>query len=117
VFALLISGIIMYSIKDLLYESLNILILGKPSDIDINLIEDSLCEISDVLEVHHTHIWSISSDQTVVSTHIVINDEQHLSRVLNEAHNKLDSDFNIHHSTIQVETEDFTTKSQHNYRE
>lgn len=117
VFALLISGIILYSIKDLLYESLNILLLGRPSEVDIKSIEDSLCEIDDVLEVHHTHIWSISSDQTVVSTHIVINDEQHLSRVLNEAHNKLDDEFNIHHSTIQVETESFTTKDQHSYRE
>lgn len=116
-FALLISGIILYSIKDLLYESLNILLLGKPSELEIEDIEESLSELSNVTEVHHTHIWSVSSHQTIVSTHIVINDEEHLSRVLNESHSKLREDFDIYHSNIQVETEKFVGNENHRYRE
>lgn len=116
-FALLISGIILYSIKDLLYESLNILLLGRPSELTVTDIETVLEEIPIVDDAHHTHIWSISSQQTVVSTHIVIKDEEHLSRALNEAHSKLEDEFNIHHSTIQVETDEFVDAITHEYRE
>lgn len=114
-FALVISGIILYSIKDLLYKCLNILLLGRPVEINIQEIENSLEDIENVVEVHHTHIWSISSEQTVMSTHIVINDEIHLSTVLNEAHNKLEDEFDIHHSTIQIETDEFVGQGSHKY--
>lgn len=117
IFALIISGIILYSIKDLLYESINILLLGRPVELDIKTIEETLEGLDNVVEAHHTHIWSVSSSKTMMSTHLVINDEKHLSRVLDDAHELLDTEFDIHHSTIQVETEDFLDVQQHEYRE
>jgi Co/Zn/Cd efflux system component len=59
----------------------------------------ALQEIPGVVDVHDLHIWSISSQATSLTCHIIAKEPQ---QVLIKAHN-LCTKFGIHHSTIQVQ--------------
>ena len=59
-----------------------------------------------VLDVHDLHAWTITSGLNVVSAHVVIGSATDPARVLDELCACLSEDFDIEHSTFQLETSD-----------
>jgi cobalt-zinc-cadmium efflux system protein len=86
-----------------LKESFQILMEGAPEQLDLKGVKDALCKIPMVIEVHDLHIWTISSGYPVLSCHITIQDEGVHDTVLLESQKILHDQFEIEHSTIQVE--------------
>jgi cobalt-zinc-cadmium efflux system protein len=56
-----------------------------------------------VLNVHHLHIWPISTTETALTCHIVIPEAAMLEEVTDRVKHLLD-DLGIHHSTLELET-------------
>lgn len=115
VFAVIISMLILYSVKDMLKESINILLQGVPKDKDIKDVEDILSNIDGVKEVHHLHLWSINSEKDALSAHIVVGQNTSYSKVLENSLSEVE-DYGIDHPTIQIETSEFNEKEHQCYK-
>ena len=100
---LLIAAVILVSTYKLLAESLRMSIDAVPEDVDSEAIVKSMEEAKDVLNVHHVHIWPISTTETALTAHIVVSDNSKLESVTDSLKELLDKQ-GIHHSTLEVET-------------
>ncbi|KAF9575759.1 hypothetical protein EC968_001546 [Mortierella alpina] len=111
---ILFSILVMFTTYRLVLDSLGILMEGTPTHIDPEEIEASLLEIPGVVVVHDLHVWNLTAGKPSMAVHLQLAPVypvtmQHLSmadydRILTEAQNVVCGRFQIHHSTIQLET-------------
>ena len=100
----IILGIIAFSSWGLLRDSLRLGLQAVPEGIDPEAVRDFLLRQSEVESVHDLHIWSMSSSghDAALMAHIVRPggaDAAWLSALTKG----LESEFHIHHCTVQVE--------------
>jgi cobalt-zinc-cadmium efflux system protein len=91
-----------------LKESLNILMQGVPSHIDLKQIEAGLLKIKNVISIHDVHVWSLDGETDVFTGHVVIKDEamkkaEEMKMVIKDELEK----HHIEHSTVELESESF----------
>lgn len=98
--------LIMYSSWRLIRESVNILLEGTPSHINIRAVVDAMHKVAGVSDVHDLHVWTISSGMEALSAHVTIEAGVSHKAVLDELQEQLRSGFNIDHLTIQIELPD-----------
>ena len=61
-------------------------------------------------QVHDLHIWSIASEPTLLSAHLVVRDLRQWETVLEACHTLLTERFGIQHATLQPEPETRTVR-------
>src|SRR5215813_13979269 len=66
--------LIMYSSWQLIRESVNILLEGTPTHIDIRAVVESMHGVAGVTDVHDLHVWTISSGMDALSAHVTVED-------------------------------------------
>ena len=71
IIGIVVGLVILYSTWHLLQESLRLALDGVPEGIDVQKVETVLSSDPDVLNVHHLHIWAISTTQTALTANIV----------------------------------------------
>lgn len=106
VMSVLIAVLVVWSAVGLLRETTRVLLEGAPADVSPNAIEAVLLEQAGVVDVHHTHVWSLASDVTALSTHVVLDDEPslHVAQERGEALKEvLHERLGIAHATIELE--------------
>jgi cobalt-zinc-cadmium efflux system protein len=84
-------------------DSLHILMEGKPQNVNIDSMKKALATIEGVEDIHDVHVWSITSEFSSMSCHLVVDDSINRDDVLIKANELLKSRFDISHSTIQIE--------------
>ncbi len=106
--------IALYIIKEsfsILAQSINILMQATPPDFDYEKIKHRLINDTtlNIKGVHHLHVWDITPGKTVFDAHIVIdkNELKNTDEIIYKINTILSKEFNICHSTIQLESEDF----------
>lgn len=106
IMSVLIGIFILFSAGRLLKKSIHILIEGTPEDISLEKIGETILSTPGVVEVHDLHVWSLCSGHVSLSTHALITQqaEQERGLVLMEINRRLRQDFQIEHTTIQLET-------------
>lgn len=102
--SILISVIIIFGAWRLVSESVNVLLEGTPSHIDIAKVKAALLTIKGVTGVHDLHVWTISSGLEALTAHINPDDSVEHSDLLAIVRAKLHDEFEIDHLTIQMET-------------
>jgi cobalt-zinc-cadmium efflux system protein len=90
----------------LLKEAVDILLEASPKGIDLAEVRSHILEARGVADVHDLHAWTITSGVNVVSAHVVLEPEADPPSVLDELCGCLSGDFDIEHSTFQLETSD-----------
>lgn len=85
-------------------ETLNILLQGTPSNIDMQDLERTIQAIAPVKEVHELHVWSLTSGSEVLTVHVVLDAPPQGDRVTHDIHEALRAKFQIDHVTVQVES-------------
>ncbi|HLF85024.1 MAG TPA: cation diffusion facilitator family transporter, partial [Blastocatellia bacterium] len=100
--------LIMYSSWQLIRESVNILLEGTPSHINIRAVVETMHTVPGVTDVHDLHVWTISSGMEALSAHVTIEPGVAHRTVLEGLQAQLRSGFNIGHVTIQIESADET---------
>ena len=103
IIGLVIAVVILVSTWDLLSESLRMSTDAVPEGFDVDDIQNRISAVDGVLNVHHLHIWAISTTETALTCHIVIPDAMMLEEVTDRVKEMLDG-MNIHHSTLELET-------------
>jgi len=107
--SVLTAGIAIYLIVvgyDLLKSSFNVLMLFTPSDIVIKDIVESVCEIEEIKNIHHIHIWQLNEKEVHLEAHVEFNENISISE-FDRVHSKIEhvayEKFNINHINIQPE--------------
>lgn len=103
--SIIFSLVILYGAGKILYESAHILFEGVPKGLDINAVVDEIKTVEHVVDVHRLHVWSICSNISALSAHVLIDADLHekSKKVIDDINCKLMSCFHINHSTIQLE--------------
>lgn len=99
--------VIFYSTWKLFKDSLSLTLDGVPKGININEVVSEIKEIDGVLDVHHLHIWAMSTSQNAMTAHIIIphdTDMENQNRIKNKIKHELEH-VNIQHATLEFETE------------
>lgn len=105
ILSIIFSMVILRGAATILYESAHILFEGVPKGMDINAVVAEILKVEHVVEVHRMHVWSICSNITALSAHVLIDADLHekSKKVIDDINCKLMSCFHINHSTIQLE--------------
>lgn len=103
--SILISGIILFSAYNVLRSSLSILLESAPYEAPLDKITESVLSVRGVRGVHDVHIWRTCSEFVFAMMHVETEDIKLMdARVLSQQiDEKLRHDFNISHTTIQLE--------------
>jgi cobalt-zinc-cadmium efflux system protein len=102
--SVLISVIILRSAYTLVRRSGHILLEGTPENLDMREIRLKLIAcLPEVLDVHHMHAWSLTSEKPIVTMHVQIEPAADLESTLRKINNYLLTEFKIDHATIQLE--------------
>jgi cobalt-zinc-cadmium efflux system protein len=88
----------------LLRDSVDVLLEATPKGVDMATVERHIREAPGVTDVHDLHAWTITSGMHVVSAHVVLGDDAKPGDVLDHLALCLSADFDINHSTFQLET-------------
>ena len=76
IMGLVIAGVILVSTWELLSESLRMSVDAVPEGIEVDEVVEQMMKQEGVMDVHHVHIWSISTTETALTAHVVIADCQ-----------------------------------------
>ncbi|MDH9161596.1 CDF family zinc efflux transporter CzrB [Staphylococcus succinus] len=104
--SIIVSILIIKSSWGITKSSLNILMEGTPSDVNLSKVISTIIDEPQVENVHDCHIWTISNEMNALSCHAVVADTMSIQEgevLLNRLEHKLEH-LNIQHMTIQLET-------------
>ncbi|NCA69447.1 MAG: cation transporter [Sphingobacteriia bacterium] len=101
--SLAIGALILVSSLRLLRESLHGLMEGVPFGLDLPEVGYALAHVPGIASVHDLHIWTVKSNQIILSAHVVVHDLAEWERILEQSHALLDARFGIGHVTLQPE--------------
>ncbi|MFY0594043.1 cation diffusion facilitator family transporter [Roseivirga sp.] len=103
--SVLIGIFIVYNVIANLKKSFSIILQTTPNDVDIPAIHNGLKSISEIIDVHDCHVWSMDGEYHVLSAHVVL-DKVYSLREQTDIKSKaklLLADLNIKHSTLEFE--------------
>lgn len=89
----------------LLKDTTQILLEGVPRGIELTKLRAAITETPGVAGVHDLHVWSLSSEDHSLSTHVELADGADFETVRTTLAQMLHDQFEIQHATIQVERE------------
>ncbi|CAN5510063.1 cation diffusion facilitator family transporter [soil metagenome] len=107
--SILISLLVLGAVWRLLRDTVIVLLEATPAGIDPDAVEDALDDLDGVRAVHHLHIWSIDSEQTAMTAHLVMDanvDLHQAQGISDQARSVLSTRFGIGHATLEPECHD-----------
>ena len=107
VIGLVIAVIIVISTWGVLHDSLRLSLDGVPVGIDTEKIEQLILSQPGVVGYHHLHIWALSTTETALTVHIVLDEMNHMEEAKHLIRRVLE-DAGIHHITLEFGCEGAT---------
>ncbi len=104
--SVLVAGLILPRTWTLLREAVDVLLQGTPRGVQLEEVRQHVLRARGVVDVHDLHAWTLTSGQNVVSLHAVVAPHADPAAVLDALCQCLTDDFDMEHSTIQLETVD-----------
>ena len=104
--SLLIAALILPRTLRLLREATDVLLEATPRDVDLDHVRRHILDAPGVVDCHDLHAWTITSGMNVLSAHVVLAHDADAAAALDELSRCLADDFDIEHSTFQLETQD-----------
>lgn len=104
--SLVIAAVIFISTWGLLRDSLNLAVDAVPRNVDPEAVRDYLTGLPGVRALHDLHIWPMSTTDTALTAHLVMDVFPDGDHFLNDVAEVLEHRFEIKHPTIQMERYD-----------
>ncbi|HLR37326.1 MAG TPA: cation diffusion facilitator family transporter [Chitinophagaceae bacterium] len=105
IISFVIMIVILISTWSLLKDSLVLTLDGVPKGINLNEVKNAGLNISGVMDLHHIHIWAISTTQNALTAHLVVKNGTPLSdtEIIKDELKQKFSSVNIQHCTFEIE--------------
>lgn len=104
IISVIVSIVMIASVINLLKNSIRMNFDWVPVEINIEDVKNGLLKIKWILDIHHIHIWSISTTENALTAHILLSNEANEKEIKDLIHHQLEHR-NIHHSTLETEFE------------
>lgn len=101
----IIACVILYSVWDVLRESLRLSVNAVPQGIDLAQVSQVMAQDEKVKAVRHIHIWPISTTQNALTAHLVVDDTISMGEIAalkTRIRHELQH-LGIHHLTLEAE--------------
>lgn len=102
---ILISVYILKETYDIVKESINVIMMSTPSDIDMKGLQQAIEAIPGVRNIHHLHIWRLNDSDIHFEAHVEVDDVP-VSRtdgIRKQIQDYLHETHDITHTTLQFE--------------
>ena len=106
VISLVIAAVIFLSTWGLLRDSLNLAVDAVPRNVDPEAVRGYLSSLAGVRDIHDLHIWPMSTTDTALTAHLVMDRFPSDDHFLDGVSRVLQERFSINHPTIQLEHSD-----------
>lgn len=105
ILSIIVAAVILVGTWSLLKDSLRLSLDGVPKDIDLEEIKAKASSIQGIKNIHHIHVWAMSTTENAMTAHIVIDDNTSNEEILNIKNNLKHTlqHMNIQHITIETE--------------
>lgn len=103
----LIAALILWSSWGIVRESVQILMEAAPANIDVSAVLTAIRQVPGVCNVHDLHVWTVGAGAIACSCHVVVEEQtvRDGQQILRSVVTKLDQDFQIAHTTVQIEVD------------
>ncbi|MBE9586085.1 cation transporter [Mucilaginibacter sp. JRF] len=102
--SIIIAIVILIGTWGLFKDSLRLEMDGVPKDMDIAAIKAELLKANGVLDIHHMHVWALSTTENALTAHLVIAPESidNFDKIKHDLRHRLEH-LDINHSTFEPE--------------
>ncbi len=103
-----IAIVILFGTWKLLRESLRLTLDGVPRGINMKDVTDCASKVSGIEEIHHIHVWALSTTENALTAHLVLGNEIDIkeeSAIKDKLKHELEH-LNISHITLETERKD-----------
>jgi cobalt-zinc-cadmium efflux system protein len=88
----------------LVKKAIHILMEGTPDAFDIEAMQtDMIDNISSISDVHHVHVWLLTSEKPLITMHATIIEGADPNQALIDIKARLSKNYDLEHSTVQIE--------------
>jgi len=105
--SIILAVVILMSTWRLLKQSLRLSLDGIPGDIHLHDIKETALKVNGVKDLHHIHIWAISTTENALTAHLVLAENATMEqerKIKHSLRHQLEHK-NIHHITLETERE------------
>jgi len=100
-----VAVVILISTWGLLKSSLRLSLDGVPEDVDVNEIRERIVNIKGVKDMHHIHVWALSTTTNALTAHILVSGDIRMDEA-DELKKKIKHELehmHIQHTTLEFE--------------
>lgn len=102
--SVLVALLIARSAWMLVRQSTHVLLEGTPVEIDVSQLKSELVDsMPEVDDVHHVHVWTLTSGKLVMTLHAHVRDGTDGQQVLRKIVSMCRERFGVAHVTVQIE--------------
>lgn len=96
---------ILWGAWHIIKETLEIFLEQSPRAIDVDKLVQEMMQEDGVRDIHDIHVWTIGSELYALSCHVLVDDVKVSvsTQIIDDLKQMLARDFNIYHSTLEVE--------------
>lgn len=108
VMGIVIALVILFGTWNLLKQSLRLSLDGVPAGLTILEVKTAALKVRGVMDIHHIHLWAMSTTKNALTAHVVIDNTSTLAeaeKITHRLKHQLEH-LNIQHVTLEMETED-----------
>jgi cobalt-zinc-cadmium efflux system protein len=103
IISFVISIVIIIWAVGILRDSTRVLLEMAPSGLNVHIIEEDLRDnFNEILNIEHTHLWTITPNFLVFTTHIRIDENTDHDEFISKINNYLFDKYDIIESTVQI---------------
>ena len=103
IISILIAIVILVSTWELLRDSMRLALDGVPEGIEVDEVAQAMSTVDHVTDVHHLHVWAMSTTENALTAHVVVDDEHTATKVRKALKEALRTK-GISHATIEIES-------------
>lgn len=100
--SVIIAIVVLFSTWNLFKDSAIAIMDGVPSSVNKDEILEHLLKVKGVINIHHLHIWGISTTENALTAHILVDNLENLAKIKSSLKEEL-QEHNIKHSTLEFE--------------
>jgi cobalt-zinc-cadmium efflux system protein len=106
--SVIVMAIIVISTWNLLSDSVRLSVDAVPRNIDIEKIRSTALKFSGIKDIHHIHVWALSTSDNALTAHLVMDESlsnEEVSNTKNKFRHELEH-LGIQHATLETEVGD-----------
>jgi cobalt-zinc-cadmium efflux system protein len=108
ILSILITLYVLYNMIAKLKQTTSLFLQAVPDDVDLEAFESRVLKIDQVLDTHHTHVWSLDGEHHVLSIHVVVAEDATKTNTMaiKDQVKSLVDTAKFEHVTVEIEYED-----------